>query len=166
MTLYTTDDFIAFENLYARHADRVFSYLRRHVDVVPAEELLQDVFFKLHKYKSNYAKGSPFLPWMFTIARRTLIDHYKKNETRIARASDPLETSPEPVSPEKASNSLTELIQSLPEEQKHIFERRYLQDWSFEDIAREMMTSPENIRQRVSRGLKKLRAQFISKEAP
>ena len=49
------------------------------------------------------------------------------------------------------------LLDDLNLQQKQVLELRYLKDWSFEQIAQNLNTSESNIRQIVSRSLKKLK---------
>jgi RNA polymerase sigma-70 factor (ECF subfamily) len=43
-----------------------------------AEDLAQLTFLKVHKARDTYARGSPVEAWVFTIARRTFIDEWRK----------------------------------------------------------------------------------------
>lgn len=164
MTLYQGGNYAAFECLYQRHSGRVFEYLRAKVSPQGARDLLQEVFLKVHRARMQYSSQYPFLPWLFTISRNAVVDFYRSSEMKNSR----LTTSSEHVLDQlaaKSSDSLTTSIHdlasvlgSLPETQKRAIELRYLSDWSFEKIAEEMKTSPENSRQIVSRGIKKIRS--------
>jgi RNA polymerase sigma factor (sigma-70 family) len=165
MVLYQANDYAAFEVLYKRHSERIFSYLNKKVSSSIAEDLMQDVFIRLHKNKHRYNSKFLFLPWIFTVTRNALFDHFKKIETRVAQTSEPIDENTqtlEIVVPKE--NDTQSVLDHLPEDLRRIFELRYLKDWSFEDIAKETSTSPENIRQKISRGVKKLRALLSAEE--
>ena len=58
------------------------------------------------------------------------------------------------------NNSLQDLqlaLAQLPENQQRALNMRYLNDWSFEKIAQELGSSPQGVRQWVSRGLRKIK---------
>ena len=56
------------------------------------------------------------------------------------------------------------LIQKLPDSQKVALQMRYVDDKTFEEISEKLNTSSENVRQIISRGIKRLK-DLISKEA-
>ena len=164
MVLYQSGDYEAFTCLYGRHSGRVFQYLKTKTSPHVAPDLLQEVFLKIHRSREQYSSQYPFLPWLFTVARNTAIDFFKNSQTKLASASDSGELLlgrlvAEAENFENASkNDLAAVLISLPDAQKRAIELRYLSDWTFEKIAEEMKTSPENSRQLISRGLKKIRS--------
>jgi len=162
MVLYQKGDFLAFEILYHRHSGRIYEYLKKKVSATEvAQDLLQEVFSKIHKSRDSYNKQFPFLPWVFTIARNTAFDFFKLRETKISTKSD---SSPELLNSlvgeaeqSEPNSMLGKILEKLPQRQKQVIERRYLDEWTFEQIASDVGTSEENVRQLISRGLKKLR---------
>ena len=160
MRLYQGGDFFAFELLYKRHSGRVFDYLKRKSSPEVAKDLTQEVFEKLHKSRSKYDPQYPLLPWIFTISRNAFFDFCKRAETRIVHASSSDEIllgSIAAPGPAVASIDLPQTLESLPALQRRAIELRYLQDWSFEQIAKDLETTEDNARQLISRGLKKVR---------
>lgn len=158
MLLYQSGDAVAFEALYLRHSGRVFDYLKKRTDFETACELLQDIFLKLHGIRHQYLAQYPFLPWLFTVSRNTLIDFVRLKENKIREMSETgIELAGiEPASPSWSVN-LVQALQTLPAQQRRAIELRYQSDWTFEQIASEMKTSPFNVRQIISRGIRKLR---------
>lgn len=163
MTHYQAGDFDAFEALYNRNSSRVFAFLRKKVSHETAEELLQDAFVKLHSSRNKYDANYPFLPWLFTVVKNTLYDHFKKSESILMQKTvtiNLLNNAPEVIAP-LPNIELSALTAQLSEHQKMAIEMRYMKDWSFEKISLVMNTSPENIRQLISRGVKKIRSLLI-----
>lgn len=163
MTLYQAGDYEAFEILYRRHSARVYEFLRKKTNPETAGELLQETFFKLHRSRARYSAQYPFLPWIFTIARTVFLDSLRRSESKIERGSTGGEI-PEAANLETNSFDMITALKDLPENQRRAIELRYMSDWSFEQIAAEMKTSPLNARQLISRGIKKLRAKFSGGE--
>ena len=175
MVLYQSGDFEAFSVLYQRHARRVYEYLLRKSDKLTAAELLQDTFLKVHRARAQYSVNYPFLPWLFTIARTVFLDHVKRAESKLIQrsASDSgvdsgvdsgtsigagVGTGTELLPHLNTSSvDLSLVLTELPENQRRSIELRYLNDWSFEQIAMELKTSPSNARKLISRGLRQLR---------
>ncbi len=168
MELYQSSDYLAFEMLYQRHSGRIYKYLTGKVGSEIGQELFQDTFARIHKSRDKYNTQFPFLPWVFTIVRNLLRDYYKKAETQTVQNSVGLEALSLEASSELASvGSLSQLevsLESLPDHQRRALRLRYLDDWTFEKIAEEIETSPQNVRQLISRGLKKIRASLNSQD--
>lgn len=72
--------------LYHRYRDPIYGFLynRCQGDVARAEDLLQDAFERVIKYRETYRPGSSFRTWMFTIARNTSLDDARR-ATRLRR---------------------------------------------------------------------------------
>lgn len=158
MNLYLQANFSAFDELYRRHAGRLFGYLQKSVGPAVAEELLQDTFARVHASKHTFQKDYPFLPWIFTIARHILLDHLKKAETRLQSATTERDTEALAATGEPPAIDVEALLATLPPQQKHIFELRYLKDWSFEQISRDTGLNAANVRKIISRGIKNLQS--------
>jgi len=155
MSLYQSGEYLAFEELYSRHSGKVFEYLKKKVSAETSQDLLQEIFLKIHKAREQYSKQYPFLPWLFTISRNALFDYFKS----IKKFSDifPEQTND---NPQNIELNLAGALKSLPENQRRAIELRYLEEWTFEKIADDIKTTPDNVRQLISRGLKKARNGF------
>ena len=65
--------------LFDRHHRHVYNYLfKMSGDAMLSEDLTQDVFYKLIKYRSSYKDGA-FVSWLFSIARNNLKTHFTRN---------------------------------------------------------------------------------------
>jgi RNA polymerase sigma-70 factor (ECF subfamily) len=79
-------DDAAFTELVRATSDRLFQFLYRlsgHAQ--DAEDLAQETYLKAYRALDRYDPRRPFLPWLFTIARRSLLNH-----RRAARPCEPL----------------------------------------------------------------------------
>jgi RNA polymerase sigma-70 factor, ECF subfamily len=152
MRAYQEGDLTAFNSLYRRYSGKVYGFLvRRLPDRETAGDLFQASFLKLHEARHRYDPAYPFAPWLFTIARNLLTDHYRKRGTaaEVPLAGD------EPAA--ERSNVDLPSLSSLNETQREAIRLRYGEDLRFDEIARKLETSPANVRQLVSRGIRKLR---------
>lgn len=77
-----------FEALYRSELPRIYNFFRYRVGDGPqAEDLTAETFEKAWRNRARYRRDlSAFSTWLFTIARRVAIDHYRKQ-----RADSPLE---------------------------------------------------------------------------
>src|SRR5580692_2625739 len=69
---------VAFEELVRRYERRIYGFIfqscRRHAD---ARELTQDAFVRAYQAIAQFDSRRAFAPWLFTIARRKCIDHFR-----------------------------------------------------------------------------------------
>ncbi len=161
MAAYADGDMEAFELLYARHRERILGYLfNRLRDRDEAEEVFQAVFAKLHAARDRYREEIPFLPWLFTIARNTLIDYVRKNRFYKKHMVITDEAGIGVLDPGTRRFSIHESIaelSTLTTDQQKALKLRFDQDFSFDEIAAHLQTSAVNARQIVSRAVRHLR---------
>lgn len=159
MALYQQGSEEAFQVLYSRHSGKVLGYLRaRSKSELEATDLFQEVFVKIHKSKHLYNSSWPVLPWIFSVTHSVLIDGVRKTARKKEIFDfdfDQLATVENQDSGSLAS--VTPLIGALPENQQVALKMRYLEEKTFDEIAEKLKTSPTNVRQIISRGLKRLK---------
>ncbi|MGD6967936.1 RNA polymerase sigma factor [Rossellomorea vietnamensis] len=69
------------ETLYRKHHQEVYKFLICFTGCKnEAEDLTQEVFLKLIKSSSNYNGSCTITTWIFSIAKHTAIDHYRKKK--------------------------------------------------------------------------------------
>ena len=159
MLMYQSGAEKAFQALYARHSSKVFGFLKRRLS--PEEkvtDVYQEVFLKIHRSKHLYNKSLPALPWIFTITKSVLLDAVKKDKNFKYVDNFNLEQ----IKAELKDNSVLAegavlAIKGLPAAQKTAVQMRYVEDKTFDEIAESLKTSPANVRQIVSRGIKRLK---------
>lgn len=155
MTGYQNGSIAAFDELYARHAGRVYGFILsrlRNKDL--SDDVFQTVFYKLHKFKSSYDPKYPFLAWLFTLTRNTLADFYRKR-SRIHETAD-AEILKRTAAPEREERSLPHL-KGLNQREELAINLRYLEEKTFTEIAEELSTSANNVRKLISRAVGKMR---------
>lgn len=73
----------SFEELVHRSHPRVFQLLYQWCgNRSDAEDLAQDTFVKVWRSLPRYNPAQPFLPWIYTIARRTAANHFRHLSAR------------------------------------------------------------------------------------
>jgi RNA polymerase sigma factor (sigma-70 family) len=158
MVAYQLGDEDAFTVLYRRHSGRVLNFLKLKCrDDALARDVFQSTFLKLHRSRSTYNSSFPFVTWLFTICRSELLDSIRKK----ARSNETLvDEFPDVAAEEIETGGFSIDTSSLPEKQKVAVDMRFRQDFSFEEIAAKLETSPVNVRKLVSRALKALRMSY------
>ena len=164
MELYKMGSSTAFEVIFYRYSGSVLGYLRRRIQKdKEAQDILQDIFLKLHRSRGQYDRTLPFSPWLFSIARSVWLDFLKKKNIEYVEDSEVIESrmNQRELSESKFNVELQgvdlDVLNKLPELQKAAVSLRVVDDATFSEIAFKLSTSPENARKLVSRGLKNLR---------
>lgn len=180
MEAYLAGDVSAFEELLARHADRLFRFiLRRTGDRQVAEDLLQEVLLRVVRRASSFQGQSKLTTWLYTIARNACIDAGRRAKHRNhARLDQPLRSEerggatlldrvadkgPSPadgVRDLRFKEALQGALDALPEEQRDVFIMRELQGLKFREIAVVVGVSENTIKSRMRYALQGLRAQL------
>ena len=158
MVMYQNGAENAFQELYARHSSKIYGFLKRKIyQAEKVTDIYQEVFIKIHRSKHLYNKSFPFLPWIFTITKSVLIDEIRKDKKSKFTVDFDIEQIPAVQNTLSFISESEEFIQALPEQQKVAIQLRYVDDKTFEEIAESLKTTPLNVRQIVSRGIKRLK---------
>jgi RNA polymerase sigma factor (sigma-70 family) len=140
-----------------------------------AEDLVQDVFFRILKYRETFRDDSRFKAWMFHIARNAAADYYRKQpaESVLPEDDNPALQSRSPfpghVLEQQQQASLLEraLFKLAPEKREVLVLSRY-QDMKYDEIAELLGCQTGAIKLRVHRAMKELRVIYLklSNEKP
>jgi len=124
-----------------------------------AEDMLQDVWLRIHRVRHTYRPREPLLPWVYAIARRVRVDSYRKRQ-RIASRETSAYALPElPAKEEETSHLPTfeELVASLPESQREVLTMLKVNGLSIEEVARATSTTIGGVKQKAHRAYERLR---------
>jgi RNA polymerase sigma factor (sigma-70 family) len=173
MTTHPTDEVLltardpqAFGAFYARHHDGVERYFIRRVgDRETAADLAAETFAAALVARRRFVPGAtPAAGWLYTIAARRYVDHQRRCAA-AARARESLESEARLVeavaAPELDGAVEPELLRHLPDDQRRAIAAHVLRAQSYDEIATVTGASQASIRQRVSRGLRTLRAPLL-----
>ena len=159
MLLYQNGNYMAFETLYLRHKDKVYSYLSKRIkDDDDTQDLFQKAFLKIHKSKNLYQSKYDVLPWFYVITKSVMLDFFKKKKFDTQEFSDDIHADLE-TNIYSAFDVDNESMLSVNE--KEAIKLRYYNDSDFTEISKILNTSGSNSRKLISRGLKKLRTKYL-----
>jgi len=161
----------AFAQLYDAYVDRIYRFIYFRVsDDTTTEDLTSQVFLKAWESLDRYQAGnSPYLAWLYTIARNLVIDHYRMkkdtvniDDVLLVRAGDP--SPDEEVQSRFEIQALRKALQFLTEEQQQVLVLRFIAGMSTEDIAKIMEKREGAIRALQMRALQALTRYMTEKE--
>lgn len=154
--------------LFERYHVRLYNfYLRQVCDQDLSNDLTQNTFERVLKYKHTYRAEMPFKAWFYQIARNVKTDHYKKNKHEVKPLDSipyerNLRLSEEDHSLEKNEQLrlLQEALQRLPEDKREILIMSQLEELEYSQIAKIYDITENLARVRVHRALKALKDVF------
>jgi RNA polymerase sigma-70 factor (ECF subfamily) len=124
-----------------------------------AEDMLQDVWLRIHRVRHTYRPSEPLLPWVYAIARRVRVDSYRKRQ-RIASRETSAYALPEVPANEEDTSHLSpfeELVASLPESQREVLTMLKVNGLSIEEVARATSSTVGAVKQKAHRAYERLR---------
>lgn len=169
---YLQGDECAFETLYFRYRQILYSYLNNmlHGNQADADEIFSDTWKRVIDKLPSYRDEGKFSAWLFRLAKNIFIDRIRRYHPERYTAMDD-ENMPElpddnAASPDRELNAtdtgkaIMAAIDRLPEEQKEVFLLRE-QDVPFRKIAEIQQCSLNTALSRMHYAIKALR-EFLS----
>ena len=154
----------AFGRLYDMHVDRVYRHIYYRVgNVTDAEDLTQAVFIRawqaIHRYKRT---SSRFLAWLIKISHNIVIDFYRSNKTKVFLDFDVAniksDSSPELLAETHFDQlELRRAILELPGNQQQVILMRFIEGFSYSEIAASIGKSEGTVRVILHRALLRMR---------
>jgi RNA polymerase sigma-70 factor (ECF subfamily) len=128
------------------------------------EDLLQEILLAIHNSRHTYLPARPFYPWMYAIAKNTLVKYYKRiSKEYLVLMGMEIDTfvTPEIAETEdkEKSSQLLQWIQKLPRKQKEIILLLKVEGRSIKEVAKQLKLSEANVRVIAHRGYQTLRTQ-------
>ncbi len=154
----------AYSAIVSRYQERVTRFILLLVsNNDDAKDISQETFEKafgmLHSYDSQYA----FSTWLFTISKNCCIDFLRKQRLNVrsietmTNSDDPGGRSSSVPSPEEhyifeqEMDKLKRQIENLPELYREVAEFRFLHEYAYEEIAKELNLPLGTIKTRIRR---------------
>jgi RNA polymerase sigma factor (sigma-70 family) len=157
--------------LFERYHKRIFNFLARMaMDRELAEDLTQNVFLRIMKYRASYREGNRFEAWIYQVARNVFSDHYTVHKNRfsdfvdVEKVSDHIKDNDEASELDEKEKLLHQSMALLSEEQRELLILTRFQHMKYEDVATIMDTTVANIKVKVHRAIAKLREHYFELE--
>ena len=153
-------DAAAFEQLVTLHETRIFNYLRRMTGHVhDAQDLTQVTFVKAYRSLLRFDPRQSFSTWLFTIAKRTMLNHFRDTRRTEELPDDEGMEARTPASDAESRDeqaSVWDAARRLPRDQFEALWLRYAEGFSIAETARAMDTNQVRVRVLLHRGRGKL----------
>ncbi len=145
-----------FQRLLEEHRTDVYRFLVASVGRQAADDCFQETFLSALRAYPRLRDASNLRGWLFTIATRKALDHWRGERRRPL----PVEQLPEPVAAEHPDGDpeLWTAVGSLPPMQRAAVIHRYVLDLPYAEIADALGISEEAARANTYEGRRKLRS--------
>lgn len=159
-------DLGALDTLFARHHTRLYAFLARLTgDTGTAEDLVQEVFLRLLRFRERYAGDGEFISWLYRIARNLATDdHRRRRETvplEILELPDDGAPLPlERLTLEERQAQLERALAALPATHREVLLLRGVEGLSHRDVAEVLGCSEGAVRVRMHRAVAALKRQW------
>ena len=159
---------VAARTLYDSLGGRVCAYLGFH-GAPDAEDLTSEVFLRVFRSLDQFTGSErAFRAWVFTIARRVLIDEHRRAQRRpvTVRLAAPITESVTGGDVEAEAmagverDGVAALLASLTPEQREVVALRIIADLSIDHVAEILGKEPGTVKALQHRGIAALRRQF------
>ncbi len=164
-------DDAAVAELYDRFGPLVYKAARQSLPSrAEAEDAVQEVFVRLWRTADRYdPRRAKLVTWVMLITRRHLIDKLRRRGVRIDAGSlevdpgsatgegRPGDGRPEPKLTEEQRQWLRDKLRELPELQRSVIERTYLQGYTLREVSEQLAAPLGTVKSALSRGLLRLR---------
>lgn len=165
LALAAAGDETAFEALFRKYGRKLYSFMLQLSGAMAAEDIVQEVFFRLWKERDKLTTITHFNSYLFRMARNQAINDFRK----MARATllpieeaDLPETAPVPDSNEEIEfkalrERVHEIIDSLPPQQRKVYLLNREQGLKHKEIAELLNISPSTVNKHLVQALQALR---------
>jgi RNA polymerase sigma factor (sigma-70 family) len=148
--------------LFRRHGGHLFNFfLRMTGRRQDSEDLVQEVFLRMLRYRLNYRDDSRFETWMFQIARSARIDAWRKSRPGAPLPEDGVLSDPSP-GPEDIlirkteSETIHRALALLSDDKREVLLLSRFENLGFREIARILGARETTVKVRAHRAVREL----------
>jgi RNA polymerase sigma-70 factor (ECF subfamily) len=135
--------------LVRTYQQRVYAHVRKMViDHDDADDITQEIFIKIHKHIDGFREDAQLFTWIYRIATNECLTFLQKKKRRFflpigdlaGELSAKLDANPG-LSGDEIQLKLQKALLQLPDKQRLVFNMKYFDDLTYEQIAEITKTS-------------------------
>jgi RNA polymerase sigma-70 factor (ECF subfamily) len=151
-----------FRLLMEKYQEILYRQIRRIVGSHQnTDDVLQNTLIKVYKHIANFKGDSKLYSWMYRIATNESITFLKKEQKNkhLTLSQEEYQLKAHTYfDEEKGRTLLAEAIATLPKKQRIVFNKRYYDEMSYQDISMELTTSIGGLKASFHHAVKKVEA--------
>jgi len=149
------------DTIWTAFSGRLRGFIAKRVrEDVDIDDILQDVFAKIHAELGKLKEDERLEAWLFQITRRAIVDHYRKRRSVALQDEVAERPAPEDISAEVAS-WLDPMMSLIPEEDRKALRLADLEGLPQKEIALRLGLSLTGAKSRVQRARVRLKEALL-----
>ena len=175
MLKFKTGDNSSFEAILEKYHSPLINFFYRFVgDKIEAEDLAQEAFLRIYRYRHNYKPKAKLSTWIYCIAKNIALNELRRRATHRAASleetidaedseikiqfADTTQNLPsQELEKKELENIIKKAIDSLPIHQKTAIILRRFEEFSYEEIAQIMKCSISAVKSLLNRAKENLK---------
>lgn len=154
------------EEIWKEFSDRLRRFILTRVqDEHNAEDILQDIFCKIHSNVANLRDKTQLRAWVYQITRNTIIDYYRYRKGTV-ELPETFEIIEEPVARADATNEvalcLEPMIDHLPKKYRQAIILAEFEGLTQKEMGEKLGLSPSGAKSRVQRARARLKDMLLA----
>ena len=151
------------ERVWRDFSDRLRGFISRRVPPDAVDDLLSDVFIKVHARIDTLEDETRLAPWLFQITRNTLADYYRRRRpTAPLEGIDGVEAEDDYDAAEMIAASLHDLVDNLPEKYREALSLTEFEGLTQAEMGERLGLSVSGAKSRVQRARGLLRDELLA----
>jgi RNA polymerase sigma-70 factor (ECF subfamily) len=166
-------DVTGFNELVRRYQEKVYWIARRIVGThEEADDVVQDVFIRVHGALRDFRAESGFYTWLYRIGvnvslnalRKSRVKEFIRFEEVEEMLEQPDDSADRPMLAKEYSDLLERAISRLPPKQKAVFMMRYYDEMPYEEMSKVLGKSVGGLKANYFHALKKVQ-EYVKRES-
>jgi RNA polymerase sigma-70 factor (ECF subfamily) len=152
--------------LFDKYSNVLYIYFHLQIkDRLKSEDLVQNVFYNILRYRHTYKDRADFKAWMYTIARNEKIHYFQKRRVSHSdidtEQSNEIESNPEKNLEQKTNiNHLNMALQRISSDNRELIILSRFNGLPYSEISKIMGCKIGTLKVRMYRAIKELKDQF------
>jgi RNA polymerase sigma factor (sigma-70 family) len=174
MLLVKTGDLDKMSLLFRRHHRSLYNFLYHMThDKQASEDMVQNVFYRMLKYRNTYMGKGEFITWMFHLCRNVLKDEFKKQsraniienleEISEETAGGPL--ADEQLGKKQTQGQLRRALEKLSNDDREILVLNKFQELKYHEIAQILNINEGAVKVRIHRAFTQLKSFYLKMQS-
>ena len=151
--------------LYHSFQGELKKFIQKRVqDPDDVQDLLQDIFIKVHTHQKQLNEPEKLRNWVYTISRNTIIDYYRKRKSTQPLHPESLSMVMEEYHPGASQDferCFMPFIHALDKEDRELLEKVDIKGVKQKELAAQMNLSYSGLKSRVQRAREKMKNMFL-----